>query len=267
MTRTEVTDAQISAAQGGNRDAMWEIVEAFDPMLLSIIRSAAPRADAADVEDLLQEARAVLIQHVRDYNSDASSAALTSFVYKTVRRTVQEVHVSMTTALAVDPTTLLEIRRALWAAGGRIEEAWSIIAAEPNDKRRMSRERFTAGVEAMVSTDSLDAPAGGDDADGPGLTLSDVIADPTAALSDSAERRDYARWLLTQISPRQCLALRAFYGIGMTAMPDVDAADSMGVKPAALRRLRTDGYASARRAASLHAVLGANDFTPLAIAA
>lgn len=74
MSRVEVTDEQIREAQAGDGDAMWAIVSAFDPMLSSVIKSVAPGANAEDREDLLQEARAVLIQHIRDYDSSTSSA-------------------------------------------------------------------------------------------------------------------------------------------------------------------------------------------------
>ncbi|MFF1625615.1 hypothetical protein [Streptomyces sp. NPDC058272] len=253
MTRTEVTDAQVSAAQAGDGDAMWEIVQAFDPMMKSIIRSAAPRAFADDMEDLLQEARAVLIQHVRDYDSSGDSAALTSFVYRAVRRTVQETHISMTTTLAVDPTTAIRVKRALWEAQGDIGKALESINSGAREDHRMSRERFMGTLEALASTDSLDAPAGGEDGDGSGLTLSDVIADPSATLTDSIERRDYARWLMTQIPARQAFALRAFYGVNMTAMPDAEAASDLGIKPVALRQLRKNGAVSARKVADRQA--------------
>jgi RNA polymerase primary sigma factor len=64
MTRVDIAQEQITAAQAGDSTAMWEIVEAFDGMFRGMIRSVAPTASREDAEDLLQEARAVLIQHV-----------------------------------------------------------------------------------------------------------------------------------------------------------------------------------------------------------
>ncbi|MET9126950.1 hypothetical protein [Streptomyces sp. NPDC004528] len=255
MSRTEVTDELIHAAQGGDADAMWSIVETMDPMLKSIIRSAVPRASSDDVDDLMQEARAVVIQRVRDYNSGADSASFTGFVFREVRRTVQEVHVGMSTALSVDPGAALRVKRAIWNAGGNVEEAWLALSSVSESRDQMSRERFMSTLEALALTDSLDAPAGGEDGDGSGLTLSDVIADPTATMTDSVERRDYARWLMTQIPPRQAFTLRAYYGVSMTAQPDAQTADEMGIRPAAVRRLRTNGCESARKVANVHAWL------------
>ncbi|MFF3312519.1 helix-turn-helix domain-containing protein [Streptomyces sp. NPDC002952] len=254
MTRTEVTDEQISAAQAGDEMAMWEIVKAFDPMMTSIIRSAVAQARGEDVEDLLQEARMVLIQRVHDYDSDSSAASLSSFVYREVRRTVQEAHVSMTTPVTISPTVVLRVRRALWAAAGNVEEAWAALAAEPV-KDRMSRERFMGALEAMVSTDSFDASVGGEDGDGTSLTLADIVADPRTSLANSVERQDYARWLLTQINARHAYALRAYFGINMTALPDAEAAIYLGCKPGTVRTLRTAGYASARRVSDVQAWL------------
>lgn len=263
MARIEVTDEQISAAQAGDNDAMWTIVAAFEPQLLSIVRSAAPSASAEDVEDLLQEARIVLIQHIRDYNTSSSSAALNTFVYRAARRAVTEAHISMTTSLTVDASTVVEVRRALAEADGDVTRAWKIVEASTQGKRLISRERFTATVEALASAVSFDAPVSdGDDA--PGMTIGDTLADRTPDSVD-VDRRDYARWLMTQIPPRQAYALRAYFGVQMTPSPDGQVADEMGLRPAAVRRLRSAGSESARRVATIHGHY--TPFTPLFISA
>lgn len=254
MNRVEVTDEQISAAQAGDADAMWAVVQAFDPMFSGMIRSVAKGASTEDAEDLLQEARAVLIQHVRDYNSEASSAKLTSFVFQAARRRIQEEHVRATTALTVDPTAVLRVRRALWQADGDVEGAWMIVSTCPNERSRMSRESFAGVIEALSHVDSFDAPAG-DDADGTGLTLADVIADPTSEVTDAVERSALAHWLMAQIPQRQAFALRAFYGVGMTAQDEHETCADLTVKPAALRKLRSNGVTSARRVADAHSLV------------
>jgi RNA polymerase primary sigma factor len=251
MNRVEVTDEQIKAAQAGDNDAMWEIVQAFDPMLLGMIRSVARKASAEDVEDLLQEARAVLIQHIRDYNSDASSAKLTSFVFQAARRRIQEEHVRATTSLTVDPTAVLRIRRALWQADGDVEGAWLIVSTCSNVKSRMERERFVAVVETLTDVERFDDLVQGGE-DGDGLTLAEVVADTSLEGADAVERRDLARWLMTQIPQRQALALRAFYGVGMTKQDDPQTCADMGVNGVALRRLRSRGVVSARTVAEVH---------------
>ncbi|MFB7114091.1 sigma factor [Streptomyces sp. NPDC056291] len=251
MNRVQITDEQISAAQAGDADTMWEIVSAFDPMFSSLVRSAAPSASVDDAEDLLQEARAVLIQHIRDYDSSSSAASLSSFVYRAVRRTIAETHIEMTTALTVDPTTVIRVKRALWEAEGDVDKAWEALTDTADPKSAIGRERFLATVEALGSIERLDAPVGSD-ADGDGLTLADVVADPAAEVTDPTERRDLARWLMTQIPPRQSLALRSFYGVGMTRQEDSETCFAMGVKPAALRKLRSNGITSARRVAVIN---------------
>ncbi|MEU3285627.1 hypothetical protein [Streptomyces longwoodensis] len=253
MTRLEVTDEQITAAQAGDSSAMWEIVKAFDPMFSGMIRSVAPGASREDAEDLLQEARAVLIQHVRDYTCDASSAKLTSFVFQAARRRIMEENVRATTALSVDPTTVLRVKRALWNAKGNVEEAWLTLSTCSNAKNRMERERFMSVVEALAGTQNLDAPLSGTkESDVNNLTLADVIADPTSEVSAPAERANLAHWLMTQIPQRQSLALRAFYGVGMTKQDEHETCNDLSVKPAALRKLRSNGVTSARRVADAH---------------
>lgn len=252
MTRVEVSDEQIKAAQSGDSDAMWKIVQAFDPMFSGMIRSVAKSASSEDAEDLLQEARAVLIQHVRDYDTEASSATLTSFVFQAARRCIAEEHIKATTALTVDPTAVLRVRRALWQADGDIEGAWMIVSTCSNVKGRMERERFMAVLDALTSVERLDGPAGSEDGDGSDLTLADVVADPSAEVTDPTERRDLARWLLTQIPQRQALALRAFYGVGMTKQEDPQTCADLGVRASTLRGLRKSGVTNARAAADVH---------------
>ncbi|MFG3014354.1 hypothetical protein ACGFZB_28825 [Streptomyces cinerochromogenes] len=256
MARIEITDEQITAAQGGDAGAMWEIVEAFDGMLKSIVRSVAPRATREQQEDYLQDGRAVLLQLIHDYDSTVSSASLSSFVYRGVRRAVAEADVSSSTPLTIDPTAALRVKRALWEAGGNMDKAWESFRDAESSTKRMSREAFVAMVEALTGTESLDGPirkvekhSAPRDGGEPQGSLADVIPDPSADLTTDTERRDYARWLLTQLNARQSFALSAFYGVNMTAIPDAQAAAYLGVKPARLRRIRFDGCASARRVA------------------
>jgi RNA polymerase primary sigma factor len=258
MSRVTVTDEQIHAAQAGDGDAMWEIVQEFDGMFTGMIRSVASTATKDHAEDLLQEARAVLIQHVRDYDTEASSASLTSYVFQAARRRIQEEHIKATTHLTVDPTAVLRVRRALWHADGNADKAWESLSTCSSAAGRMERERFMAVVEALAGTMSLDMPvddrANGSGNDGAVMTLADVIADPSSEISDPAERRDLARWLMTQIAQRQAFALRAFFGIGMSQQDDAQTCADLGVKPARLRVLRHDGVNSARRVASIHGI-------------
>ena len=139
MSRIEVTDEQIHAAQAGDNEAMWEIVQAVDPMLKGMIRTVAPGASAEDAEDHLQEARAVLIQHVRDYDSSSSAAQLTSFVYRAARRAIAEADVMSKTPLSIDPTAAIRVRRALWECGGAVEQAWATFRDAASPTKRMSR--------------------------------------------------------------------------------------------------------------------------------
>ncbi|MEU1200166.1 sigma factor [Streptomyces sp. NPDC005813] len=251
MNRFEVTDEQISAAQAGDNDAMWAIVEGFDPMLRSLVRSVAPGASAEDAEDYLQEARIVLIQHVRDYNSSASSAQLHTFVYRAVRRAVAEADVMNRAPLTIDPTAAIRVRRALWNANGDVDKAWETFRDADSPTKRMSRELFVAMVDALAETKSLDALVNGD-GDGDELTLAEVIADPSSQVTDPLERRDLARWLMTQIPQRQSFALRAFFGVGMTKQDEAETCADLTVKPTALRKLRSRGLFSALAVAEAH---------------
>ncbi|WP_369147099.1 RNA polymerase sigma factor [Streptomyces sp. R44] len=252
MDRTQVTDTLITAAQGGDRDAMWQIVSAYEGVLVSTVRAVASTATPDQFDDLLQEARAILIQHVHAFEVKTTSAQLSTFAHRAVRRGVATEWVKMTTGLTIEPSAALAVRRALHQTEGDVEGAWMIVGSDHDPRRRMSRETFVAILEALEGTDSLDAPAGGDE-DG-GVTVGDALPDPEGDFTTDAQRRTLARFLLGQIANRQAFALRAFYGIGMSQMADQEAALDMGVSTIRVRTLRADGIKSARRVANVHGI-------------
>ncbi|MGI5404180.1 sigma-70 family RNA polymerase sigma factor [Streptomyces sp. CA-135486] len=252
MTRTQVTDETIQAAQAGDSDAMWQIVSAYEGVIRHAVRTVAPGACQDDAEDLLQEARAVLIQHVRDYNTSSSSASLSTFAHHAVRRAIAEAWVKSTTGLTVEPSSALRVKRALWDTEGDIEGAWMIVSSDVEPRRRMSRELFLATVEALADVESLEAPLRHDD--DVTATLADTIPDASSDFTDPTERRDLARYLLREIPQRQSYALRAFYGIAMTQATDQEVAADLEIKLAALRKLRSNGIKSARAVAASHSL-------------
>ncbi|MEV4972008.1 helix-turn-helix domain-containing protein [Streptomyces scopuliridis] len=256
MSRMKVTDETIHAAQAGDSDAMWSIVSAYEPTIRSLISSVAPSASRESGEDLLQEGRAALIQHVRDYDTVSSAAQLSTYAHQGVRRAIAAAWVESTTTLSVDASTALTVRRALWQTEGDIEGAWMIVGSNENPRRRMSREAFIATVEALGDVESLDMPAdgrkNGSGRDGAAITLGDTIPDAASDFTDPTERRELARFLMQEIPQRQSLALRAFYGVGMSRTPDNEVAADMGLRMSALRQLRSKGVKSARKVADQH---------------
>lgn len=258
-----VSDTTITAAQNGDQDAMWAILTAYEPMMKNVVRTVAPAANQEDAEDLIQEARMVLIQRVRDYSTEASSAQLHTYAYPAVRRAVAEEWLRSTTTLSIDPSAALTVKRALWSAEGDVETAWLIVSASEDSRRRMSREAFVSVCEALLEADSLEKPVashgGGGGVGAVAVTLGDTLPDASSDFTDATERRDLARWLLTQIPPRQAFALRAFYGLGMQVMTDEEAADDLAIRQAKnVRVLRTRGIANAQSvAAGNHITLAA----------
>jgi RNA polymerase primary sigma factor len=250
MSRTQVTDEMIHAAQSGDSDAMWDIVCAYEGVIRHAVRSVAPSANEEQAEDLLQEARAVLLEHIRDYNTAASSATLATYAHQAIRRAIAAQWVCTSTALTVESSAALRVRRALWDTQGDLEGAWMIVGSDEDPRRRMSRELFIATVEALADTESLEAAIS--HGEGATTTLAEILPDTTADFTRPTEQIDLARYLLRQIPPRQSYALRAFYGIAMTPTPDNEVAADMGVKLAALRKLRSNGLKSARTVATSH---------------
>ncbi|MFJ9213048.1 sigma factor [Streptomyces sp. NPDC102264] len=257
MSRTTVTDEMIHAAQSGDGDAMWSIISAYEPTIRSLISSVASSANRESVEDLLQEGRAALIQHVRDYTTGSSAAQLSTYAHQGVRRAIAAAWVESTTFLSVDSSTALAVKRALWQTEGDIEGAWMIVGSNADPRRRMSREAFIATVEALADVKSLDGPReerrGALDYDGYD-TLASSLPDTASDFTDPTERIDLASFLMREIPQRQSLALRAFYGVGMSRTPDSEMAADMEIRLSALRKLRSNGVTSARKVADQHGI-------------
>ncbi|MBT2412689.1 hypothetical protein J7I94_19340 [Streptomyces sp. ISL-12] len=254
MSRESINVEQIKAAQAGDSDAMWAVVQGCDAMLRGIVRSVAPTASREDADDYLQEARVTVVQYVRDYSTEASTAAFTSYVYRAARRAVAEAHISNSCPVEVPASAAIVVRHLLWRHSGNVEAVWAELQEEKSATHRISREMFVALLEALAEVISFDAPVNSlKDSDRYELiTLADVIPDPSSEVTVSVERHDLARWLMTQIPQRQAFALRAFYGVGMTKQDEHDTCADLAVKPAALRKLRSRGLDSARTVAYAH---------------
>lgn len=249
MSRIEVTDEQIKAAQAGDSDAMWAVISAHDPLMIGLINIVAPRASAENKEDYHQEARAVFIEHLRDYDTESSPAQLSSVAYKAVRRAIAEADIVASSPVTIEPTAALRVRRAMTANENNVEAAWATFRDATDPTKRMTRELFIAVVDSLAYTQHLDAPANENARDETSVTLAETITDRSTDIADTVERRELALWLMSQIPPRQSLALRAFYGVGMQRQEEAETCDDLHVKPAALRKLRSNGITSARRVA------------------
>ncbi|MEV4939614.1 RNA polymerase sigma factor [Streptomyces zaomyceticus] len=248
MSRTQVTDALITAAQGGDGDAMWAILCAYEPDMRAAVRAEAPKANEDEAEDLLQEARAILIQHLKAFDSTVSAASLSTYSYRAIRHGVAIAWTSMLSTLTVEPHAMLTVKRALWQTDGDVEGAWMIVGSDSDARRRMSWETFQSVVEALGSAVSLEAPAGDDD----GVTVAETIPDPDSDFTDPTARRELCAFLLREIPQRQAFTLRAFYGISMTRQDDHSVAADMDLKPHAVRLLRSRGLDSCRAVAARH---------------
>lgn len=252
MSATQaVTTEMIRSAQGGDSDAMWTVISAYQPMLRATIRKTAPAADQADVEDLLQDARVALMECLRSYDTEIpDGAGLSAYARRAVQRVVADGWLAAQTSLSVEPGYGHRVKHALWLAGGDADAAWISVSSATDPRRQMSREAFMGVCEALVEAQSLEAPQDGPDS----APLSETIPDTSMDVTAPSEARDTARYLLSQIPPRQAYALRAFYGVGMAKLPDEQASDELGLSSrgqfAALRQARTRGIASARSVAA-----------------
>lgn len=249
-TETVTTDL-ILAAQGGDQNAMWQIIDAYDPLLHSIVRKVATQATPDQREDLHQEARAVLLTRVRSYEATADAAALHSYAYRWVYAAVRDEWLRTSTGLTIEPGALRKVRKALTDHAHDVDAAADALWATYGIPRTVVTAVVEAARPEMHWTDVVQRNGHGSTN---ALTLADVVADPSMAISDSVERRDFARWLLDQIAVRQSHALRTQYGIQMGRQETRDVAAELGVSAATVRQLRTRGISSARQVAARHGV-------------
>ncbi|WP_228973440.1 sigma-70 family RNA polymerase sigma factor [Streptomyces sp. DH12] len=251
----KVTPELIASAQAGDKDAMWDIVQAHEGVIRGIVRSVAPASKEEDAEDLRQEATAQLIKHVYDYRTDQSAASLTTYVHQRIRSAVAHEWARMRAPLTVHAGTILRVRRALAETAGDIEAAWALLVETSTPSTTISRASFMSALEAMtegVSLDAIAAPGTYSGADGR-LNLAELIPDPDDT-PDSLDRRELARWLLNKVKPRESLSLSLYYGIGMQRAEDREAADIVGVTPPNLRQIRRRGVDHARTVATAYGV-------------
>ncbi|MEW1551405.1 sigma-70 family RNA polymerase sigma factor [Streptomyces tsukubensis] len=252
MKHTSLTDEIIAAAQGGDPEATATVLEGYTGFMADIVFQVAPKANRDDREDLLQEARAALLEGLRAYDSAVSGgASLATYVRWSLTAAVKNAWTISRAPVTVEPRAVQHVRRALVAADGDVEAAWLIVAAETRSGMGMMRERFLAIMDAMRPAVPFGTPVG-PHADADGLTLENTLPalESAAPSASRAESRELAHQLLARVPHRFAYALRAYYGIGMPTLDDKQVADELGVRPATVRKLRERGIAEARTVAA-----------------
>lgn len=249
MPTPAVSIETVTAAQAGDVEAMWQLVSAHEALFGRIVSQVAPRATADQREDYMQEARACFVERLRLYDT-AAGTALTTYIYADIKRAVSAASLGDQCPVSIgNPTTVIQVRKALADAHGDADAAWVAIES---GRQQISRGVFIAVVEALRATESLDAPVDVDEGDG--LTLADILADPSADVTDPWERRELADWLLTKIRPRESYTLRAFYGVGLERAEDADVAAHLRITPANVRKTRGRALGSCRAVAARYSV-------------
>ncbi|GAB7187110.1 hypothetical protein ATKI12_6941 [Kitasatospora sp. Ki12] len=247
-----ITVDTVQSAQAGDSTAMWHILTEAEPMMRNIIRTvtAGGQASADDVEDLLQESRAVLIARVQAYDT-AGPATLQTRAYQEIYGAISRAWVTTRSAVTPEPDVVLRVRRALAATEGDAEAACRQLEALPKGSR-VSRPRFLAVLDLLREPETFYAGAG---ADGDTLPLAETLSDTREDdIADRAARRDLAERALASVTPRRALVLRASYGVGMPPMEDAEIGGHLGhVTPTRVRRIRWDGIQQARAALSVAA--------------
>ncbi|OKI19267.1 helix-turn-helix domain-containing protein [Streptomyces sp. CB03911] len=239
----------IAAAQGRDSDAVWQVVSAFEPMIVGIIDVATKgTASREEREDLMQEGRAALIQRIFSFDME-SPASLVTHAYKPILEAVRTAIVSMRPGLSTAPSVELRVRRALAASAGDVETAWQLVNEGRTAQYRMARDTFDSVLHAMLPADRLDAPLDLGSESG-AATLADTLVSADGMADDYA-RREYARAevavALAGILPRRALVLRGSYGVGMRKMEDGELGAHLGnVSEGRIRGIRREGLAQAR---------------------
>ncbi|CAM5401014.1 hypothetical protein SMICM304S_09581 [Streptomyces microflavus] len=182
---TPVDTSTILAAQAGDSDAMWTVLEAHEPLLKSLVRTVAPTANAEDAEDLLQEARVALMEKLRDILDGCDG--LPGDV-RPQRRTAGGVGLPPeVVAPALHwPSTAITVKHALWLAEGNVDRAWTIVEATGEMPRKRFREgRVKPSWRAWALTSPVPGRAGHQPGADGGRRPCGYLAGPPGALAAS----------------------------------------------------------------------------------
>ena len=238
------------AAESGDSDACWKLVEAFLPAIGDLARRF--KNSRVERAELLQEGVAGLLLASRRYDTtlDTPFWAYASFW---VRKAMQELVAELTRPVALSDRAvreLAQIRRArsehlrLHGIEPTTDELSRASGLTPAQLERLQATERTPRSTQEQLTDGAEATA----------TIGDTLIDPTAEQAyeqvlDAFEIRE-VRGLTEQLDERERTVIRAHYGLGQDAQTLSEFGAGLGLTAERARQIEAGALGKLRAALS-----------------
>jgi RNA polymerase sigma factor (sigma-70 family) len=238
----------VVAAEGGDREACWQLVDSFLPAIRRLAHRFAASGGLQQSE-LTQEGIVGLLFAARRYDPRLGTPfwAYASFW---VRKAMQDLLADLEGPVALSDHAVRGLAQ-IRAARREYIEAY---ACEPTTEQLAAATGFTrAHLDSLLAVDqaprTLDEPIGVDAA-GDSATLGDTLADPRAEdeyghVLDEIAVRDLARGL----DERERTVLWRHYGLGWPPQTLTQIGDSLGLTAERVRQIESGAMEKLREAA------------------
>ena len=236
----------VIAADGGDPDALRELIEAFLPAIASLARRY-PTGAGIELEELIQDGVAGLLFAAHRYDPGIGTPfwAYASFW---VRKAMQELVAELTRPVALSDRAaraLAEIHRAR-------REHMQTHHREPTDAQLGKATGFSrAQIESLLAAErparGFDEPLG--EADG-SATVGELLHDPAAERAlERVLDRSFDRAVsnsIDQLDERERAVIRSHYGLGRPAQTLTAIGGSLGLSAERARQIEAGALAKLR---------------------
>ena len=241
----------VEAAQGGDRRAREELVEAFLPLIAGVARVYRGSSSITRVE-LMQEGVVGLLRALERYDSSLG-VPFWGYAAWWVRQAMQQLIAELTRPMVLSDRALRQLSQLKRAHGEYLAEH----GREPSGNELADRTGLShAQVGEMLALErvpqSMDEPVQG--AEGDLGAFGGLLADPLAGdayeqLLDHSEI-EQIRALLGSLNDRERMILRARYGLGGPEQSLRDIGERIGLSGERVRQIEQRALGKLRAAAA-----------------
>jgi RNA polymerase sigma factor (sigma-70 family) len=240
----------VSAAVAGDRDARAALVEAFMPLIGSVARNYRVGGQIARVE-LMQEGVVGLLRALERFDP-SSSVPFWAYASWWVRQAMQQLVSELSRPVVLSDRALRQLSRVKEAhAAHQRERGREATLAELSERSGVDEHQLANLIAADRPARGLEQPLHGEQ--GTVGTFGELIADPLA--EDEYEQVltkiavSQLRDLLSGLSDRERMVLRAHLGVDGPAQSLREIAERLGVSAERVRQLEERALGKLRAAA------------------
>ena len=240
----------VRAAAAGDRDARAALVEAFVPLIGSVARNYRANRQIARVE-LMQEGVVGLLRALERFDP-SSSVPFWAYASWWVRHAMQQLVSELSRPVVLSDRALRQLTRIKEAhAAHQRESGREATLSELSERSGVDEQQLANLIAADRPARGLEQPLQGEE--GTVGTFGELVADPLA--EDEYEQviiriaASELRDLLSGLSERERMVLRAHYGLDGPAQGLRQIAERLGVSAERVRQLEERALGKLRAAA------------------